>query len=48
MNHYKLIFEEYACWGCKACEVACKQEYNAPPWEADDRRAADASKYVSV
>ena len=48
MNHYKLIFEEYACWGCKACEVACKQEYNAPPWEAYDPRAADASKYVSV
>jgi NADPH-dependent glutamate synthase beta subunit-like oxidoreductase len=48
MNDYKLIFEEYACWGCKACEVACKQEYNAPPWEAYDPRAADASKYVSV
>jgi len=48
MNPYKLIFEEYACWGCKACEVACKQEYNAPPWEAYDPSAADASKYVSV
>ena len=48
MNHYKLIFEEYACWGCKACEVACKQEYNPPPWEAYDPGAADAAKYVSV
>ena len=28
MNKYALIIEEYACWGCKTCEVACKQEYN--------------------
>ena len=48
MNHYKLIFEEYACWGCKACEVACKQEYNPPPYGAYDPKGADAVKYVSV
>ena len=28
MNRYALIIEEYACWGCKTCEVACKQESN--------------------
>lgn len=28
MNKLALIVEEYACWGCKACEVACKQEHN--------------------
>jgi NADPH-dependent glutamate synthase beta subunit-like oxidoreductase len=48
MNHYKLIFEEFACWGCKACEVACKQEYDALPWETYDPTAADTTKFVSV
>ena len=48
MKDYKLIFEEYACWGCKACEVACKQEYNPPPYGAYDPKGADAVKYVSV
>ncbi len=28
MNKYTLFIEEYACWGCKTCEVACKQENN--------------------
>ncbi|MHB1126726.1 MAG: 4Fe-4S dicluster domain-containing protein [Bacillota bacterium] len=22
--------DDSGCWGCKACEVACKQEHNAP------------------
>ena len=49
MNNYKLIFEEYACWGCKACEVACKQEYNNPPHGTyDPSNGGDALKYVSV
>jgi thioredoxin reductase/ferredoxin len=48
MNHYKLVFEEYACWGCKACEVACKQEYNPPPYRAYDPKERDSIKYVSV
>ncbi len=48
MKHYKLIFEEYACWGCKACEVACKQEYNPPPYGSYDPKGTDAVKYVSV
>jgi len=41
MNKHALIIEEFACWGCKACEVACKQEYNP----AD---ASNGIKYVSV
>ena len=41
MNRYSLLIEEYACWGCKTCEVACKQEYN--PVDADS-----SIKYLSV
>jgi len=28
MNRHSLIVEEEACWGCRTCEVACKQEYD--------------------
>lgn len=41
MDKYKLVFEEYACWGCLTCEVACKQEFN--PIEA-----SVGVKYLSV
>jgi Fe-S-cluster-containing dehydrogenase component len=30
MKPYGLVIDDKACWGCKACEVACKQENNAP------------------
>jgi Fe-S-cluster-containing dehydrogenase component len=30
MHKYALIIEHEACWGCKTCEVACKQEFNTP------------------
>jgi len=30
MEPYVLIIEDLSCWGCKACEVACKQENRAP------------------
>ncbi|MDM8542435.1 4Fe-4S dicluster domain-containing protein [Desulfococcaceae bacterium HSG9] len=26
MRKYKLIIDHDSCWGCKTCEVACKQE----------------------
>jgi len=29
MKNYALVIDHEACWGCKACEVACKQEHNA-------------------
>ena len=29
MNQYALHIDDDACWGCKTCEVACKQEINA-------------------
>jgi NADPH-dependent glutamate synthase beta subunit-like oxidoreductase len=48
VKHYKLIFEDFACWGCKACEVACKQEYNKPPFVAYDPSRADSIKHLSV
>jgi NADPH-dependent glutamate synthase beta subunit-like oxidoreductase len=41
MNKHALIIEEFACWGCKACEVACKQEYNPVD-------ATNDIKYLSV
>ena len=28
MKNYELMIDEYACWGCMACEAACKQEHN--------------------
>ena len=30
MKQYALIIDEELCWGCKTCEVACKQEEGAP------------------
>jgi len=30
MKRYALVIDEEACWGCKTCEVACKQEFNPP------------------
>ena len=30
MSTYSIKIDEELCWGCKACEVACKQETNAP------------------
>jgi len=29
MKKYALIIDHELCWGCKTCEVACKQENNA-------------------
>ena len=33
MKKYKLLIHEKACWGCKTCEVACRQEnhHNGSP-----------------
>jgi Fe-S-cluster-containing dehydrogenase component len=30
MNTYELIIDHESCWGCRTCEVACKQENHAP------------------
>jgi tetrathionate reductase subunit B len=30
MKKYSLIIDHISCWGCKTCEVACKQENGAP------------------
>ena len=27
---FALKVDDQHCWGCKACEVACKQEHRAP------------------
>jgi Fe-S-cluster-containing dehydrogenase component len=41
MKKHSLIFEEFACWGCRACETACKQEYN-------DVHEANSVQYLAV
>jgi Fe-S-cluster-containing dehydrogenase component len=38
MNKFELSIEYDLCWGCKTCEVACKQE----------NRSADGVKLISV
>ena len=38
MEKYALAVDNKACWGCKTCEVACKQENQAP----------DGIKFISV
>jgi Fe-S-cluster-containing dehydrogenase component len=30
MKSYALIIDHESCWGCKTCEVACKQEISSP------------------
>ena len=30
MSKYALIIDHELCWGCRTCEVACKQEHLAP------------------
>ena len=38
MRPYALIIDDQSCWGCKTCEVACKQE----------NRTADGVKLISI
>ena len=30
MKHFELVIDHELCWGCKTCEVACKQEHHMP------------------
>ncbi len=30
MKSYALIIDHESCWGCRTCEVACKQEHHMP------------------
>ncbi|MDH7500385.1 MAG: 4Fe-4S binding protein [candidate division NC10 bacterium] len=30
MTRYFIHIDQEACWGCKTCEVACKQEFDLP------------------
>ena len=38
MKQHALVIDQELCWGCKTCEVACKQE----------NRAADGTRLISV
>jgi len=31
MKPYALVIDHDACWGCRTCEVACKQEFGTAP-----------------
>ncbi|SDO34739.1 4Fe-4S dicluster domain-containing protein [Desulforhopalus singaporensis] len=31
MKPYELVIDHEACWGCRTCEVACKQEFSTAP-----------------
>ena len=53
MKHFALIIDEERCWGCKTCEVACKQEEAAPDgvklitvWEDGPRMVDDKLDFV--
>ncbi len=30
LNRRRLVVNDFFCWGCKTCEVACKQENRSP------------------
>jgi len=30
MKPYELLVDHESCWGCRTCEVACKQEHRTP------------------
>ena len=38
MKRHALLIDHEACWGCRTCEVACKQEMNS----------ADGVQFISV
>lgn len=48
MSKVKLVYDEKACWGCRACEVACKQEYNPFAYHAYSPENPDSIKYLAV
>ena len=48
MSNVKLVYDEKACWGCGACEVACKQEHNPFMYHAYDPKIPDSLKYVKI
>ncbi len=51
MEKYALHIDDAACWGCKTCEVACKQEMGAPDGvklidvQEDGPRVVDGAPY---
>ena len=48
MNKVTVVFDEKACWGCRACEVACKQEHNPFEYGAYSPKNPDSIRYLSV
>jgi Fe-S-cluster-containing dehydrogenase component len=53
MKAYALIIDHESCWGCKTCEVACKQENLAPTgvklisvWEEGPRIVEGKPEFV--
>lgn len=48
MSNFKVVFDEKSCWGCRACEVACKQEQNPFSYDAYSPGKPDSTCYLSV
>ncbi len=48
MSNFKVVFDEKACWGCRACEVACKQEHNPFAYDSYSPEKPDSTCYLSV
>lgn len=48
MSNFKVVFDEKSCWGCRACEVACKQEKNPFSYDAYSPEKPDSTCCLSV
>lgn len=48
MSNLKVVFDEKGCWGCRACEVACKQENNPFAYDSYGPQKPESVCYLSV
>lgn len=53
MDQHVMLIDEEACWGCRTCEVACKQEFHQPEgivyirvWEDGPRMHGSRPEFV--
>lgn len=53
MPKHEVVIDHQLCWGCRTCEVACKQENRAPEgvqlisvWEDGPRQIDDQAEFI--